>query len=138
MLALLTKLLAGPLVDKIVGIFTAMQDRKLTEAEIRAKVETQVLETIGDVTRTQGDVIIAEMRGESPLQRLWRPITALLFVFIVFWFGFLQPLFVGWFGLPPLRVGDVLLLQIIELVKLCLGGYIGGRTLEKIVSTMKG
>jgi hypothetical protein len=24
------------------------------------------------------------------------------------------------------------------LVKLCLGGYIGGRTLEKIVSTVKG
>lgn len=138
MLAFLTKLLAGPLVDKIVGIFTAMQDRKLSEAEIRAEVEKQVLATIADVTRTQGDVIMAEMRGESPLQRLWRPITALLFVFIVFWFGFLQPLFVGWFGLPPLRVGDTLLLQIIDLVKLCLGGYIGGRTLEKIVSTFKG
>ena len=31
---------------------------------------------------TQGDVIMAEMRGESALQRLWRPVTALLFVFI--------------------------------------------------------
>lgn len=138
MLAWLTKLLAGPLVDKIVGLFASMQDRKLSEYEIRAEVEKQVLSTIADVTRTQGDVIMAEMRGEDKLQRLWRPITALLFVFIVFWFGFLQPLFVGWFGLPPLRVGDTLLLQIIDLVKLCLGGYIGGRTLEKIVSTVKG
>lgn len=138
MLAWLTKLLAGPLIDKIVGVITTVQNGKFTEAEIRAKVQAQVLETIGDVTRTQGDVIMAEMRGESPLQRLWRPITALLFVFIVFWFGFLQPLFVGWFGLPPLRVGDTLLLQIIDLVKICLGGYIGGRTLEKIVATVKG
>jgi hypothetical protein len=138
MLAWLTKFLAGPLIDKIVGLFASMQDRKLSEYEIRAEVEKQVLSTIADVTRTQGDVIMAEMQGESPLQRLWRPITALLFVFIVFWFGFLQPLFVGWFGLPPLRVGDTLLLQIIDLVKLCLGGYIGGRTLEKIVSTVKG
>lgn len=138
MLAWLTKLLAGPLIDKIVGLFSTIQGGKLTEAEIRAKVQKEVLDTISDVTRTQGDVIMAEMRGESPLQRLWRPITALLFVWIVFWFGFLQPLFVGWFGLPPLRVGDALLLQIIELVKLCLGGYIGGRTLEKIVATVKG
>jgi len=138
MLAWLTKFLAGPLIDKIVGLFASMQDRKLSEYEIRAEVEKQVLSTIADVTRTQGDVIMAEMKGESPLQRLWRPITALLFVWIVFWFGFLQPLFVGWFGLPPLRVGDTLLLQIIDLVKLCLGGYIGGRTLEKIVSTVKG
>ena len=131
MLAWLTKFLAGPLIDKIVGLFASMQDRKLSEYEIRAEVEKQVLSTIADVTRTQGDVIMAEMKGESPLQRLWRPITALLFVWIVFWFGFLQPLFVGWFGLPPLRVGDTLLLQIIDLVKLCLGGYIGGRTLVK-------
>lgn len=138
MLTWLTKLLAGPLVDKIIGLFSTIQNGKFTEAEIRAKVQAQVLETIADVTRTQGDVIMAEMRAESPLQRLWRPVTALLFVWIVFWFGFLQPLFVGWFGLPPLRVGDALLLQIIELVKLCLGGYIGGRTLEKIVATVKG
>ena len=138
MLAWLTKLLAGPLIDKIVVLFTSLQGRALSEEKVRAEVEQQVLTTIADITRTQGDVIMAEMRGESPLQRLWRPITALLFVWIVFWFGFLQPLFVGWFGLPPLRVGDTLLLQIIDLVKLCLGGYIGGRTLEKIVATVKG
>jgi hypothetical protein len=65
MLAWLTKLLAGPLVDKIMSVIGLMRDQSVTEAQIRAEVEKQVLGTIEDVTRTQGDVIMAEMRGRA-------------------------------------------------------------------------
>jgi hypothetical protein len=137
MLAFLAKLVAGPLVGKIVDLFNNYQDKKLSQAALKAEVEKAILSTFDSVAKTQSDVILAEINGASPLQRLWRPITALLFVFIVFWFGFIQPLLVGWFGLPPLRVGDPLLMEILDIVKLCLGGYIGGRSLEKIVTTIR-
>jgi hypothetical protein len=137
MLAFLAKLVAGPLVGKIVDLVKGYQDKKLSEAALRAEVEKTILSTFDSVAKTQSEVILAEINGGSRLQRLWRPITALLFVFIVFWFGFIQPLLVGWFNLPPLRVGDPLLMEILDIVKLCLGGYIGGRSLEKIVTTMR-
>jgi len=133
MFAILAKLLTGPLLVKITSIFVEYQKRKGTEAEFRAEVEKAILSTFADVSRTQGSIIEAEMRGESWMQRNWRPVTAIAFAFIVFFYGIITPVLVGWFGFPPVRVGDQLLEWIMQAVMVCLGGYIGGRSLEKIV-----
>jgi hypothetical protein len=137
MLGFLTKLVAGPLIGKMVDLIKGYQDKKLSEAALRAEVEKAIMSTFADVAKTQGSVIEAEMRGESWLQRNWRPIVAVSFAFIVLFYGLISPILVGWFGAPPIRVGDELLRWIMEAVVICLGGYIGGRTLEKIVSTLK-
>lgn len=132
MLALLAKFLAGPLIGKLLDAVAGWQQRKLSRDEMAKELEAILAHEANDFAKTQADVIMAEARGEDWLQRNWRPVTALLFVFIVFWFGWLQPATVAWFNWTPLRVGDVLLIEILGLVKLCLGGYIGGRTIEKV------
>jgi hypothetical protein len=137
MLAILTKLVAGPLIGKVVDLVKGYQDKKLSEAALRAEVEKALLSTFAETIKTQGSVIEAEIRGESWLQRNWRPIVAICFAFIVFFYGIITPILVGWFGAPPVRVGDQLLEWIMQAVMVCLGGYIGGRSLEKIVSTLR-
>lgn len=138
MIGILAKALTGALTGPLVSIAEKYLDGKIKRDTLEAEVQKAVAATGPDIVRAQADVIIAEAKGDSWLQRNWRPITAILFVWIVFWFGWLQPLLVGWWGLPPLRVGDTLLIEIIGLVKLCLGGYIGARTVEKVASTFRG
>lgn len=133
MWSLITKLLAGPLIGRLVDVFVEYQKRKGTEAEFRAEVEKVIMNTISDVSREQADIIKAEIEGENWLQRNWRPLTAISFAFVIFFYGILSPILVGWFGFPPVRVGDDLLRWIMDAVVICLGGYIGGRSLEKIV-----
>jgi hypothetical protein len=134
MLGFLTKILAGPLVGALLNVYKEHKASKLSDASMRRELEKAVLSTFEEVARTQGDVIMAEMRGENWLQRNWRPITAVCFAFIVVFYGLLMPIMVDWFGFPPVRVGDKLLEWIKDIVIICLGGYIGFRSLEKIVS----
>lgn len=132
MFSLLAKILAGPLVGSVMGVITKHYDVKMNKDVLQAEVEKAVLGAIQDVSSTQADVIKAEMQSESWLARNWRPISALCFVGIVVFYGVFTPATVAYFGWPAPRVGDPLLLSIIELVKICLGGYIGFRSLEKI------
>lgn len=132
----LAKLIAGPLVGKIIELVTSYQGRKLGEAELRAEVDRAVLDTFKEVSKSQASVIEAEMRGENWMQRNWRPIVAISFAFIIFFYGIITPVLVSWFDVPPVRVGDDLLKWIMDVVVICLGGYIGGRTIEKVVKML--
>jgi hypothetical protein len=135
--ALLTKLLAGPLIDKVLNVFVSMQNRKATEAEVRAAVEKEILSTFSEVAETQASVLKAEITGEDWLQRNWRPIVAVSFSFVLLFYSLLMPILVSWFGVPPVRTGDLILEWTYDTVLLCLGGYIGGRTIEKVVRMVK-
>lgn len=137
MFNILSKLLLGPLLGKLVDLYKSYNAKQVTESQLRRDIEKTILGTFSEVSKTQGDVIMAEMQAEGWLQRNWRPITAVCFAFIVFFYGILLPIAVDWFGAPPVRVGDQLLQWIMDAVMLCLGGYIGGRSLEKIVSTFR-
>lgn len=69
----------------------------------------------------------AEAKGESWLQRNWRPMVALFLTGLVgaYWFGYAAP------NLTEATVADLF-----NLVKLCLGGYVIGRSGEKIASAI--
>jgi len=134
MLAILAKLIAGPIIGKVMDLVMSFQNRKLGEAELRAEVERAVLDTFAEVSKSQASVIEAEMRGENWLQRNWRPMVAVGLAIIPISYGIIFPVAVAWFGMEPVRVGDDLLRWIMDAVVICLGGYIGGRSLEKIVT----
>lgn len=71
----------------------------------------------------QTDIITAEAKGESWLQTSWRPITMLTFLALVV---------VDAVGLLPFRLAD----QAWTLLQLGLGGYVAGRSLEKVASAV--
>lgn len=134
MFAFLAKIFAGPLIGKVVDLVVSYQGRKATEAEMRAEVEKVIMGTFAEVSKSQADVIMTEMRGENWLQRNWRPIVAVSFAFILAFYALIMPAMVAWMGVPPVRTGDLILEWTFQIIMISLGGYIGGRTLEKVVS----
>ncbi|MCH2037742.1 MAG: holin family protein [Rickettsiales bacterium] len=79
-------------------------------------------------------VIVAEARG-SYLQRNWRPITMLVFVAIIANNYILYPyLSLFWRDAPVLELAP----EMWDVLKIGIGGYIAGRSVEKSISNWKG
>ena len=114
-------------VNDIVGTITDGNTKKLELANQLAKMQSdvtmQVLDLQAQLVESQSKNIQTEMTGASWLQRNWRPITMLTFLALVVLdsFGFLA---------NPLNDGAWALLQI------GLGGYVVGRSAEKIIPKM--
>ena len=93
---------------------------KQLENTITAKMidyETQLLES-------QSKIITAEAQGASWMQRNWRPITMLTFLVLVVCDSF---------GLLAFRLAE----QAWSLLQIGLGGYVVGRSAEKITDKLK-
>jgi len=106
----------GKVID---DLFTSDEERDAAKNKILQVLKEKELE----LQKMQTDIIIAEAKGNW-LQRTWRPILMLSFGFIVIYNKFAAPLF-GW-PIPILEGEFWTLLQI------GIGGYVVGRSAEKI------
>ena len=114
-----------PAADLIDNVHTSDEERLVLKnklAEIMAALETKVLEFQLKFAKLQASVIQSEATGESWLQRNWRPITMLNFLALInlSLFGFVN-------SLPD---------NIWTLLELGLGGYVIGRSVEKVSKTV--
>ena len=121
--------LAAGIIKSLFGIVDkTVKDKDLAE---KLKYELNLAAMSGEITKMekQAAVIVAEAQGKSWIQNNWRPITMLTFVFILANNYILVPYAVA-FGL------EVPILEIPSgmwgLLTVGIGGYIGGRTLEKV------
>ena len=73
---------------------------------------------------SRSKIIDQEARGESWLQRNWRPMLMCICMFIIFTNYVLVP----FFRIPPAILDD----HIWSLMEMGVGGYVAGRSLEKI------
>ena len=120
------------------GIFKevdkAIPDQDLN-ARLKAGIQSAVLSADAEALQAQAGIVTAEAKGESWLQRNWRPLTMMVFVSIVFnnyiRAPYLQAL-TGW------SVALVTPPDLWALIKLGLGGYVVGRSAEKCVGAWKG
>ena len=108
----------GNVIDKL---FTSEEERLNAKNEVFKVFQKQQLE----LQKLQTDVILAEANGNW-LQRSWRPILMLSFGFIVIYVKFIAPLF----GLPIPPLED----EFWNLLQLGIGGYVIGRSAEKIAN----
>ncbi len=123
-------LIAGifrPFADLVDNVHTSTEEKQAMRnklAEIVAAVELQVLELTKQLIAAQQSIITAEANGQSWLQRNWRPITMMNFLLLINldYLGILS---------HPLseRVWDV--------ITIGLGGYVVGRSLEKVAGNLK-
>jgi len=115
-------------VDKVVP------DQDLN-AKLKASIQTAVLSADASALEAQAGIIGAEAKGESWLQRNWRPMTMLVFVFIVannyVIAPYAQAIFDRSVALPTPP-------DLWALIKIGLGGYVVGRSAEKCVAAWKG
>ena len=93
-------------------------------AELRAELLGKTLDITTKLIEVQSNVIVAEAGGKSWLQRNWRPITMVCFLILVILDSF------GW--LP-----NKLAPQAWTLLSIGLGGYVVGRSAEKVVDKLK-
>lgn len=105
-------------------------DNVITNDEEKSSAKKQLTEVVmkglNDIASVQGEVIQTEMKGNF-LQKSWRPLMMLAFGVI---------LICKWFGLTNDSIPLELELQLLDIVKLGLGGYVVGRSVEKVASTV--
>ena len=88
--------------------------------KIQNEMESKVLRYEQKLMEAQASVIQSEAQGESWIQRSWRPITMLTFLALVV---------LDSFGLLKFRLAE----QAWTLLQIGLGGYVIGRSAEKLV-----
>jgi len=132
MMSWLLKLLTGDVLGKITGLVDSYFKKEMTKAELEASIRKTLIDLHGQIAMNQMQIITAEAQGESWLQRNWRPMAGLSLVFVILFYVLLLPIAVDWFGLPPVRTGDVLLLRVVDGAFIALAGYIGGRGIEAL------
>lgn len=108
--------LAGKVFDKIFPNPQQAAEAKLKLFEMQQAGELKLLEG-------QVEIITAEAKSESWLAASWRPITMLVFTGLIVarWFGWAAP------NLSPEEY-----IKLWSIVELGLGGYVIGRSAEKI------
>lgn len=82
------------------------------------------MERTSEIERAAAEVVKAEAQGQSWLQRTWRPITMLVFVGLIV---------ARWLGWSAPNLGDAEVLKLWSIVEIGLGGYVIGRSAEKIL-----
>ncbi len=119
--------LGGNVIKEIGGII----DNLFTNDEERINAKNKIIKVLKEkeleLQKMQTDIIIAEAKGNW-LQRSWRPILMLSFGFIVIYVKFLAPLFN--LTIPPLEN------EFWDLLQLGIGGYVVGRSAEKIAKSV--
>lgn len=104
-----------------------MISNKAEADKIKLGLQQKILEGEAKELEAAVNVMVAEMSG-SWLQRNWRPLAMINFLVLVnvYWFGWTPA------NLDPANIG-----AIFELIKWGLGGYVVGRSGEKIVKAWK-
>ena len=104
------------ILKSIDGLTTSAEEKK----ELRASV-------VNTMVTAQSAVIVAEAKAGG-ITAKWRPYTMLAFAGILIYSFFLGPMF----GLTVVAIPP----QLWSLLTLGIGGYVGGRSVEKVVETL--
>lgn len=108
------------IIDKIIPDPQAASEAKLKMLEMAQKGE------LADLT-TRAEIVKAEAASGSWLASSWRPITMLVFTSLIV---------ARWFGWAAPNLTEAEYIKLWEIVELGLGGYVIGRSVEKIVPSV--
>ena len=112
-----------PLAEMVDELHTSDDERnrfKQVIFTIQNKMAAKVLDYESQLMEAQAKVITAEAQGASWLQRSWRPITMLTFLLLVV---------ADTFGMTTFRLAE----EAWTLLQIGLGGYVVGRSAEKVL-----
>jgi len=136
-------LAALPIVGKVLNGIFGLIDQKIEDKDKANELKTQLnnvlltadLSKFSEQIQAQTDIIVAEAKGGSWLQRNWRPGLMTLFGIIIANNYIMYPyLRLFWPEAPVLELPP----DMWALLKIGVGGYVVGRTAEKGIATWKG
>jgi len=111
-----------PVTNLIDELHTSDEERealRLQFYKLQFGIFEQTMAYEKQLLEAQSNIIVAEAQGQSWIQRSWRPITMLVFL------GLVVADSLGWLASP-------LAPQAWTLLQIGLGGYVAGRSMEKI------
>lgn len=116
----------NPILSALLGPLVELVGRFLPNPEEKAKAQLQLVQMAqaGELAQLNAalQVILAEANGNW-LQRTWRPLMMLFFAGLV---G------ARWFGYSAPNMSEAEVLELWAIVKLGIGGYTIGRSVEKV------
>jgi hypothetical protein len=122
----------------ISGVFTdireAITGEKIKDPQKELELIQKLNELETDIIKSKAQIITAEAKSEHFLTSTWRPITMLVFTFIIANNYILVPYLQAFgFDVPTLQLNK----EMWELLKIGIGGYVVGRSVEKAVREYK-
>jgi hypothetical protein len=115
--------LVEPVTNLIDNLHTSDEERLQVKSklfEMQSEMSSKVMDYEARLIESKAKIITAEAQGSSWLQRTWRPITMLTFLGLVV---------ADAFGLTAFRLAD----EAWTLLQIGLGGYVVGRSAEKVI-----
>jgi hypothetical protein len=116
--------IVGKVASQVAGKFFPNPEDELKREALEHQFQLAVLERSKEIELAAADVVKTEAAGQGWLQRSWRPVTMLTFT------GLIVARWLGW-SAPNLSEAEALKLW--DIVQLGLGGYVIGRSAEKIL-----
>ena len=118
-----------PLLSGLLSVVDKAVEDKDQAAAIKARLNEMTLSGSMKELEAAASIIVAEAQGDSWLQRNWRPLLMVLFGVIIANNYIVVPIFnTPAADIPP---------DMWDLLKLGLGGYVVGRSVEKGLKTWK-
>ena len=119
--------LLGNIVKKVI-------EGKTDAANIDAEIQLAMFNQAGALEKIQGDIVKAEANSAHVITAIWRPLLMLVIIAIVAMNYLVLPVLNMITGIP---LELVLPTELWTLLQIGVGGYIVGRTGEKMVSSWK-
>jgi hypothetical protein len=120
----------NPLLSALLGPLVELVGRFIPDPEKKAQAQLQLVQMAqnGDLAQLNAalQVILAEANGNW-LQRTWRPLMMVFFAGLV---G------ARWFGYSAPNMSDAEILELWGIIKIGIGGYTMGRTVEKVAPSI--
>lgn len=119
-----------PAMEMIDNVHTSEEEKLQQKAQLLQLQSDFLIEGLNyeqEQLKAKAEIITAEAKSEHWVTATWRPITMLAFVAAILAY---------WFGLTPETVTDSAVDSMFTLVQIGLGGYVVGRSAEKIVPGM--
>tara|TARA_R100000093_G_scaffold14564_1_gene8331 strand:- start:588 stop:971 length:384 start_codon:yes stop_codon:yes gene_type:complete len=117
----------APMVKVLFKTIDKTIDNKKEAEKIKQSIQQQLLSGQLKELEAQASIIIAESQG-SILQRNWRPLLMLIFAGLVV---------AHWFGFTASNIPESVQNSLLNIVLVGMGGYIVGRSGEKIMDKFK-
>ena len=124
----------GDLLNKLFGVV----DKVVPDRDLALKLKNELAQLDYSIIKSEieesAKVLVAEAQGGSWLQRNWRPVLMLIFTYIIAHNYIIAPILkMIWPSFIVLEVPP----DLWQLLKIGIGGYIVGRSGEKIVNILK-
>lgn len=122
----------GGIIARVLGVDESPQAvAQALQADPEAAIKLRRIEADIESSLIKGraQAVTAEANGDSWLQRSWRPLTML---------GFVLMIAAHWLGLTSDALTEGEVVMVLEIIKVGLGGYVIGRSAEKITKSASG